>query len=72
MKLNGNKMPSMSVPESMYFMTENKYMEGLKTLRNPPWAGRSLQGLCCVLRYTPDFLGDLAPVIWALYAQGLL
>lgn len=71
MKTNGNKMPGMSVPESVYFMIENKYIAGLKALRNPTWAGRSLQGLCYVLGYTPDFLGDLAPVIWALYASGL-
>lgn len=47
MKINGNKMPSMSVPESMYFMTENKYIAGLKALRNPVgWKELARSVLC--------------------------
>ena len=65
MKLNGNKTPSMSVPESVYCMTGDEYIAELKMLEDPVWAGMSLEGLCYVLSFAADFLGDLVPVIGA-------
>lgn len=69
MKLNGNKTPSASVPESVYCMTGSEYIAELRMLRDPGWAEMSLDGLlhpyfCCRL------LVDLAPVIRAPGVSG--
>jgi len=52
-------------PESVYCVTGNEYVAELKMLRDPVWAGMSLEGLCCVLTSAADFLGDLPPVLGA-------
>lgn len=37
----------------------------LEMLRDPVWAGMSLEGLCYVRSSAADFLGDLTPAIRA-------
>lgn len=55
MKLNGNRTPSASVPESVYCMTGSEYIAELRMLRDPVWAEMSLDGLCYILTSAADF-----------------
>lgn len=54
----------------MYCVIGNEHIAGGKMLRDPTWAGMSLEGLCHVPSSATDFLGELVPVTGAPGASG--